>query len=100
MFQINIAELMMMNNPIIVDIRSSYSYNLGHIRGAINVPYYNLLNNYSHYLSKYNRYYLYCDTGDQSLEIVERLNRFGYDTLNIIGGYKEYLRFIGGVTGI
>lgn len=89
-----------MRNPIIIDIRNTYSYSLGHISGAISVPYYNLLNNYSHYLSKYNRYYLYCDTGDQSLEIVERLNRFGYDTLNIIGGYQEYLKVIGDVTRI
>lgn len=100
MFQISVAELMMMTNPIIIDIRSAYSYSLGHIRGAISVPYYNLLNNYSHYLSKYNRYYLYCDTGDQSLEITMRLNKFGYDTLSIIGGYQEYLKFIDGKTGI
>lgn len=96
MFQIDIVELMMINNPIIIDIRSVYSYSLGHINGAISVPYYNLLNNYSHYLSKYNRYYLYCDTGEQSLEIVTRLNKFGYDTLSIRGGYQEYLRFIDG----
>lgn len=96
MFQINIAELMMIANPIIIDIRGSYYYSLGHIRGAISVPYYNLLNNYSHYLSKYNRYYLYCDTGEQSLEIVKRLNKFGYDTFNIRGGYLEYLNFIDG----
>ena len=96
MFQISIAELMRLNNPIIVDIRSAYSYGLGHISGAISVPYYNLLNNYSHYLSKYNRYYLYCEIGDQSLEIAERLQSFGYDVLSIIGGYQEYLRFIGG----
>lgn len=96
MFQISISELMMMPNPIIIDIRSAYSYSLGHIRGAISVPYYNLLNNYSHYLSKYNRYYLYCDTGEQSFEITVRLNSFGYDTVNIVGGYQEYLKFIDG----
>ena len=100
MLQISISELMMMNNPIIIDIRSAYSYSLGHISGAINVPYYNLLNNYSHYLSKYNRYYLYCDTGEQSLEIANRLNMFGYDTISIIGGYQEYLRFIDGMARI
>ena len=100
MFQISVAELMMMTNPIIIDIRSAYSYSLGHIRAAISVPYYNLLNNYSHYLSKYNRYYLYCDTGEQSLEITMRLNKFGYDTLSIIGGYQEYLKFIDGKIGI
>lgn len=98
MFQISLSELLMINNPIIIDIRSVYAYSLGHIRGAINVPYYNLLNNYSHYLSKYNRYYLYCDTGEQGLEVSERLNRFGYDTFNIVGGYLEYLRFIDGKT--
>ena len=96
MFQIRVLELMMIDNPIIIDVRSAYSYSLGHIRGAISVPYYNLLNNYSHYLNKYNRYYLYCDTGDQSLEIVNRLNKFGYDTISIIGGYQEYLKFIDG----
>lgn len=96
MFQISVIDLLRLNNPIIIDIRSNYSYNLGHISGAISVPYYNLLNNYSHYLSKNNRYYLYCDTGDQSLEIVLRLNKFGYDTISIIGGYQAYLNFIDG----
>lgn len=96
MFQISINDLFGLNNPIIIDIRSTYSYSLGHISGAISVPYYNLLNNYSHYLSKYNRYYLYCDSGDQSLEIVLRLNKFGYDTISIMGGYQEYLKFIDG----
>lgn len=96
MFQIGVAELMQMDHPIIIDIRSSYSYSLGHIRGAISVPYYNLLNNYTHYLNRYDRYYLYCDYGDQSLEIANRLNQFGYDIVSIIGGYQEYLKFIGG----
>ncbi len=96
MFQISIAEVLSIANPIIVDIRSNYYYSLGHISGAISVPYYNLLNNYSHYLNRYNRYYLYCDTGEQSLDIARRLNSFGYDTLSIRGGYLEYLKFIDG----
>ena len=96
MFQISVIDLLRLNNLIIIDIRSNYSYSLGHISGAISVPYYNLLNNYSHYLSKYNKYYLYCDTGEHSLEIVSRLNKFGYDTISIIGGYQAYLNFIDG----
>ena len=32
--------------------KGNYYYNNGHIDGAINVPYYNLLSNYSHYLDK------------------------------------------------
>lgn len=96
MVQISVVDILKLNNPIIIDIRSNYSYNLGHISGAVNIPYYNLLNNYSHYLSKYNRYYLYCDTGEQSLEIVIRLNKFGYDTFSIVGGYQKYLKIIDG----
>ena len=93
---IQISELMGLRNPNIIDVRNYYYYSLGHIPGAISVPYYNLLNNYSHYLNKYRRYYLYCETGEQSLEIVERLNRFGYDTVSIVGGYQEYIRFMDG----
>lgn len=94
MYQISVDRLILLETPVIIDIRSSYSYSLGHISGAKNVPYYNLLNNFSHYLNKYDRYYLYCDTGEQSMEIATRLNSFGYDTINIIGGYQEYLRYM------
>ena len=96
MYSIRVSDLVSLSNPNIIDIRAYYYYNMGHIPGAISVPYYNLLNNYSHYLNRYSRYYLYCDTGEQSLEIVQRLNSFGYNTISIIGGYQEYLRLIGG----
>ena len=79
----------------IIDIRSNYYYNVGHIDGAVNIPYYNLLNNYSHYLDRNNIYLLYCDTGEQSLEIVNRLRRFGYNVFNIDGGYNKYLEVFG-----
>ena len=95
MNSINIVDLLNLHNPIIVDIRNSYYYNMGHIKGSINIPYYNLLNNYSHYFSKYNTYYIYCDSGEQSMEIALRLNKFGYDIVSINGGYLEYQRFYG-----
>jgi rhodanese-related sulfurtransferase len=63
----------------------NYSY-YPHIKNSINIPYYNLLNNYSHYLNKNNTYYLYCEEGKQSLEISKRLNEFGYNTKSIKGG--------------
>ncbi len=95
MWRISVAELLSLNSINIIDVREFYYYSLGHIRGAISIPYYNLLNNYSHYLNKYTKYYLYCETGEQSSEIVDRLNRFGYDTVSIDGGYREYLRVVG-----
>ena len=95
MNSINIEELLRLSNVNIIDIRNNYYYNLGHISGAINIPYYNLLNNHSYYINKYSLYYLYCDTGDQSLEIVKRLNSFGYHLVNITGGYEAYLKVFG-----
>lgn len=86
---ISIEELKKLHNPIIIDIRDNYSYNISHIKGAINIPYYNLLNNYSHYLNKNNMYYLYCEEGKQSREISTRLNLFGYNTKSISGGFIE-----------
>ena len=43
MNEISIKELSKINNPKIIDIRDNYTYNMGHINGAINIPYYSLL---------------------------------------------------------
>ncbi len=75
---------------IIIDIRNSYYYNQGHIDGAINIPYYKLLSNYSRYLDKNNTYYLYCDYGEQSRDVASRLVKFGYNVYSIDGGYLKY----------
>lgn len=87
---ISINELKKQVNPIIIDIRDNYSYNISHIKNSINIPYYNLLNNYSHYLNKNNVYYLYCEEGKQSSDISKRLNAFGYNTKSIQGGFKSF----------
>lgn len=87
---ISLEALKRIKNPIIVDIRDNYSYNISHLKNSINIPYYNLLNNYSHYLNKNSTYYLYCDEGLQSNEISRRLNAFGYNTMSIEGGFKSF----------
>ena len=94
MDRVSVYELNGIDNAIIVDIRNKYYYNISHIKGSINIPYYNLLNNYRHYLNKDNIYYLYCDTGEQSNEIATRLRLFGYKVYSIEGGYLEYQRLI------
>ena len=88
-------DLCRLNNPIIIDIRNSYYYNIGHIDNAINIPYYDLLKNYSYYLDKDKIYYLYCDYGEQSGSIALRLSGFGYRVYSINGGYMEYKRVMG-----
>ena len=88
--EISINELVNIIDANIVDIRDNYSYNMGHLSNAINIPYYSLLDNYSVYLSKRKKYYLYCDYGKQSKEISNRLNSFGYNTYYVKEGYLDF----------
>ena len=52
MNEISISNLLKLSNPNIIDIRDNYTYNMGHIPNAKNIPYYSLLSNYSIYLKK------------------------------------------------
>ncbi len=75
----------------IIDIRAKFDYDAGHIKDAINIREDLLLNNPGYYLNKKEIYYLYCDTGHRSKLVSNKLNALGYKTLNIEGGYKNYL---------
>ncbi len=90
MNEISIYEVLNISNPTIIDIRDNYSYNIGHINNSLNIPYYSLLSNYSLYLNRNDKYYLYCDYGKQSKEISDRLNLFGYNTYYIKEGYLYF----------
>ena len=94
MNEISAYELLKIDNPTIIDIRDNYSYNEGHIKNALNIPYYSLLSNYSLYLNKHDKYYLYCNYGKQSMEISNRLNSFGYNTYYVKEGYLYFKNLI------
>ena len=89
--QISLNELLNEKNINIIDIRDSFKYDLGHIPGAVNISYYELINNPIKYLDKDKKYYLYCDYGNTSRVLVNKLNSFGYNLVNISGGYNNYL---------
>ena len=94
MSEISIQQLLKLSNPNIIDIRDKYSYNMGNLKGSKNIPYYSLLSNYSIYLNKQEKYYLYCDYGHQSKEISNRLNLFGYNTFYVKEGYLDFKNMI------
>lgn len=75
----------------IIDIRSKYKYDLGHIKDSINIDEYNLLFNYNKYLNKNEKYIIYCDNGNRSKIVVNKLKRLGYNVENLDGGYNNYL---------
>jgi rhodanese-related sulfurtransferase len=93
MNNIDIFNLMNISNPRIIDIRDNYKYSLGSIPGSINVPYLFLVTNPSNYMNKKETYYLLCDSGRTSYRCCLELVDYGYDVINVDGGYNAYLRY-------
>ena len=89
--EIKVNELLKLNNPNIIDIRSLEKYNDNHILNATNINYNLLITNPSKYLNKSETYYIYCQKGITSKRVTEILRSYGYNILNIIGGYEAYI---------
>lgn len=75
---------------IIIDIRESYDYKIGHLENSINIPFDLLELAPERYLSKNKRYCLYCEKGIKSIEISDILNKKGYNTFSLDGGYIKH----------
>lgn len=89
---ISIAELREKIGSVnIIDIRNSQSYNNNHIPSAINIPMEKILVDPKKYLQANTMYYIYCQKGISSSKICQILNRMGYHTVNISGGYEEWI---------
>ena len=54
------------------------------------IPYQKLIYEPEKYLKKNKVYYLYCDLGIRSEQLSKMLNKKGYKTFSIEGGYKAY----------
>ncbi len=74
----------------VIDLRDNYKYNLNKIPNSINVPFSFLITNPDDYINKNDTYYLICEYGKKSLEVSKILNRQGYKTISILGGYRDY----------
>ncbi len=88
---ISLNNLIRMRNINIIDIRDRNKYVNGHIPTATNIDEYDLLFNTHNYLNKRVKYYIYCDYGNRSAQLVKKLKAMGYDAVNIEGGYQNYL---------
>lgn len=75
----------------IIDIRTSLEYRYGRIPTAVNIDKFFLIETPEKYLKKEIIYYIYCNSGITSNRVVEHLNKKGYTTVNINGGYNNYL---------
>lgn len=89
---ISVSELSrIVDRAKIIDIRNVEKYNDNHIPGAINIPYEKLLANYQKYLDPSQTYYIYCQKGLKSLKVSQILNRLGFKTANLNGGYESWI---------
>lgn len=89
--QITLHELLKLNNPKIIDIRSKDEYIMGTIPTSINIPSIKLDVSPEKYINKHDTYYIFCNNGKRSKVLNEKLNIQGYQTVNIVGGYYNYL---------
>lgn len=76
---------------VLLDIRDKYEFILGNIKNSINIPYNYLMLMPENYLDFNTTYYIYCDSGSKSRKLCLFLNELGYKTVDLIGGYKEYI---------
>ncbi|MBQ1812517.1 MAG: rhodanese-like domain-containing protein [Bacilli bacterium] len=77
---------------MLIDIRENYEYRIGHIPNAINISRELLELSPEKYLNKDDVYTLYCDRGIISFELSNKLNKLGFNTKSLKGGYLEYLK--------
>ena len=75
---------------VLIDIRENYEYRMGHIEGAVNITRDLLELVPNKYLNKKDLYILYCDKGIYSLKLSNKLNRLGFNTISLDGGYLKY----------
>lgn len=76
-------------NAMIIDLRDRYEYDLGHIPGAVNIPYEELelqVNRLRHS----QLLIFYCDRGNISLLAIRDLMKYGYNMKSLYGGIQAY----------
>lgn len=82
-------KLLNITDKIIIDIRDTNDFILNHLNNTINIPYANLLDNYSNLLNKNIIYLLLCYNGITSKLASKRINKAGFKTKYIRGGYNK-----------
>ena len=79
-------------NVLIIDARQKQDYDAGHMKGAINIPYGEPLENYKDVLeaNKDKKIITHCYSGNRSAKLAKSLNERGYNVTNLLDGTKEY----------
>ena len=74
----------------LIDIRSEQQYRQGTIDNAVNIEAYELINNPVKHLNFDDEYFIFCEYGYTSKNVAYVLTNYGYNIINITGGYHYY----------
>ena len=88
---LNELEIKQLEGAILVDVRSPQEYHEGHLKGAINIPYYEITKNAYKYLANKERgIIVYCQYGQRSRNALKTLRKLGYrDVYSLTGGIEN-----------
>lgn len=80
------------NDPQIISVRGASVYDVGHIPGAINIPYKDVakLSTYTKYVDPSKPVVVYCYTGHTGSLATAALGILGYDVTNLLYGYSGW----------
>lgn len=86
-----LKESILKGDSIILDVRTTFEYDLNRIRDSINVPLQDLTKNADEFIGK--DVYVYCQSGARSQGAVRFLNSLGANATNI-GGISQHTECI------
>lgn len=72
-----------------VDVRSPMEYNMGHAKGAVNMPLETIPENVEK-LKSYKEVYLICQSGGRSGQATTHLLDKGVNAINVLGGTSSW----------
>ena len=77
---------------LLIDVRSVQEFKEGHLRGAINIPLYELEKHLEDLKDKEQVIIVYCARGYRSKQAKEKLEKLGYKNVySLKGGLEEML---------
>jgi phage shock protein E len=81
--------------PIIIDVRTAWEWNLGHLDGAILIPYKEIGERIGAVVQdKSQRIYVYCRTGHRAQIAKEALEKMGYKDVVNLGSLEDAAKTI------
>jgi len=83
------------DNVLLFDVRTMDEFNSGHLKGSINIDFYEekLFDKFFKKVNKSKPIYIYCRSGNRSKKSSEKLKKLGFVKIfDLEGGYKNWIK--------